>query len=165
VPFSWAAIILVWRRALKAAAFILTLMMVVFAIIAFSWLLPAATDLFSSQKWAEWYRESLGGRPTSVLVASKLNVRGMSFYTGEDSMAVVSGKAGRTFYTPHALSILASEEAFLNIPKRDYPVYGCLRHKELKFLRSILGGRFQIEMIRENPQLALVRISRKDGAL
>jgi hypothetical protein len=140
-------------------------MMAGFAVVAFAWLLPAASDLFSSQKWAEWYRAGLEGRPGSILVASKLNVRGMCFYTDEEDMAVVSEKAGRTFYTPHALSILSDEDAFLGIPKKKYPIYGCVRPKELKFLRRILGARFKIEMMRENTQLALVRIHRTDGAL
>jgi 4-amino-4-deoxy-L-arabinose transferase-like glycosyltransferase len=127
VPISWTALVCVWRQAVKAAALILTVMMAGFAVVAFAWLLPAASDLFSSQKWAEWYRAGLEGRPGSILVASKLNVRGMCFYTDEEDMAVVSEKAGRTFYTPHALSILSDEDAFLGIPKKKYPIYGCVR--------------------------------------
>ncbi len=160
VPLSWAAFISLWRRHLRVMIACLTVMMAGFAVLAYSWMLPMVDVIFSSRKWVEWYNEDARSSGGTTIAASKIYVRGVSYYSGQSRAAVVSENGRRAFYTRHAIPIYSDQTAFLAIPQKEYPLFCFLKLKELNFLKRILDSRFRIEILHEHPTRVLIKLQR-----
>ena len=134
--------------------------MVFFSGISFGWLLPKADAAFSSRKDVASYERLVQPDNQNFLLASKLFVRGVSYYTGDKHIGVLIEDPKRAFYTKHAIPILSTREDLLKIGGHQFPVYCFLRQKELKLLRRIADSGFSISVLETNGQRCLVRLDR-----
>ena len=136
--------------------------MVFFSGISFSWLLPKADAAFSSRNDVASYEGRVRPDNQNFLLASKLFVRGVSYYTGDKNIGVLIEDPRRAFYTKHSVPIFSTLEDLQTIEKNKFPVYCFLRQKELKLLRRIIDARYSISVLETNGQRCLVRLDRAD---
>ena len=158
VPLSWAALICLWRRRARPAFFLIILASVVFTLVAFVLLLPKADSFFASDGYVKTYEKDAQGKAPRVFIAGKLLVRGVSFYSGNKKMAVLTDNPKGTFYTKHALPMISSSQDLLNLGLNNFPVYGFLRAKEYRFLKTIVVDPIQVTILEERPQRVIVRL-------
>lgn len=162
VPLCWFFLIQSYRRNYKSAFFSVLVAMVFFSGISFSWLLPKADAAFSSRNDVASYEGRVRPDNQNFLLASKLFVRGVSYYTGDKNIGVLIEDPRRAFYTKHSVPIFSTLEDLQTIEKNKFPVYCFLRQKELKLLRRIIDARYSISVLETNGQRCLVRLDRAD---
>ncbi len=165
VPLCWFFLIQAHKRNYKSAFFSVVAAMVFFSCIAFSWVLPKADAAFSSRNDVASYEGLVHPDNQNFLLASKLFVRGVSYYTGDPHVGVLIEDPKRAFYTKHAVPIFSTLEDLLKIDKEKFPVYCFLRQKELKLLKRIIDARFSTQVLETNGQRVLVRLDRIDSKI
>src|SRR3989344_2683865 len=158
VPLCWFSLIELCGRNYKSAFFSVVAAMVFFSGISFGWLLPKADAAFSSRKDVASYERLVQPDNQNFLLASKLFVRGVSYYTGVSPIGVLIEDPKRAFYTKHAIPLLSTREDLLKIGEHQFPVYCFLRQKELKLLRRIADSGFSITVLETSGQRCLVRL-------
>ncbi|MEI8345009.1 MAG: glycosyltransferase family 39 protein, partial [Candidatus Omnitrophota bacterium] len=89
VPLNWLALRCFLKKRFVSALTAVVVMVMAFAAIAFSAVLPAVDDAFSSRIEAGLYRRVAAGRP-GLIMASKLFVRGVCYYTGNEHVSVIA---------------------------------------------------------------------------
>ncbi len=158
VPLMWTALVLLWKKKVKPAFFLILAGSAVFSMIAFNILLPKADSFFASDGFVKIYEKDAAGKAPRVFIAGKLFVRGVSFYSGNKKMAVLTDNPRGVFYTKHALPMISSTQDLINLGEANYPVYCFLRAKEFRFLKTIVNDQFKITMLEDKPQRALARL-------
>ena len=129
------------------------------SMITFSLVLPALDPMFSSRASALFFQENYHVQHHSPMLAAKLYVRGVSYYTGHDEMGVLTGNPKRTFYTKHAVKMFSNAEDLAAIDNKYFPIYCFLRPKDFRFLKEMSGHEFSIEILKEGPNRVLARIN------
>ena len=158
--FSWIAAGLFFARYYRAALAWMGISMVFFSALSFSSVLPAVEDIFSSKKSAQDYREFVRGSPSALILASKLFVRGISYYTGDPNVGVFSDRPSGGFYTPHPIRVISDKNQLAAILPGEFPVYLLIREKEVKKLREITGSEYSVSVLENNPSRCWVRLER-----
>lgn len=158
IPLCWFSLMESRRRNYKSAFFSMVAAMVFFSSISFGWLLPKADAAFSSRNAVASYEKLVHPDNQNFLLASKLFVRGVSYYTGDKHVGVLIEDPRRVFYTKHAIPIFSTLEDLLEIDEHQFPTYCFLRQKELKLLRRIVDSRFSISVLETNGQRCLARL-------
>jgi Dolichyl-phosphate-mannose-protein mannosyltransferase len=164
VPLFWTALFL-----MKIKKYRLSFAMAVAAVLcgtalAFGWLLPAADETFSCKKVAAEYQNLFHPGPDSFILASKLFVRGISYYTGDKNVGVFAEDPRKVFYTAHPIPILSTRDDFLKISQASFPVYCILRPKELEALKRTLRGSFTLSLLKADSQRVFARLDRAPSA-
>ncbi len=159
VPFSWASLFLLWKRRVNEAFVCMLSMAVAAHFFLYGWIFPAIDPALSSKQAVAFYKKVEPAFRTRFVLASKLFVRGVSYYTDNPDVGVLSEKK-KVFYTSHPVPIISSLDDLMSLPAGHYPVFCFLRHKELKFLKSISEGRFVVEVVHDEAERSLVRLSR-----
>ncbi len=160
VPFCWMSLIHCRRKRYQAAFFSVIISMIFFSSLSFGWLLPAADAAFSSRNAVASYEKLVRPDNQNFLLASKLFVRGVSYYTDDEQVGVLIEDPRRVFYTSHAIPVFSTLEDILKIDRTKFPVYCFLRQKELKLLKRIIDARFSAQVLETNGQRVLVRLDR-----
>ena len=160
VSGSWAALFLFWTRRYRVALSAMTLSVVVLTGISFAWLLPASGKAFSSKDWAAAHSEFVKRHPSSLMLASKLFVRGISFYANDPRVGVFSDKSSGGFYTPHPIRVISDAEQLAAIAPDQFPVYFLIRDKELKRLNNLIGSEYRLTLMETSPSRLWVRLER-----
>ncbi len=160
VPLGALGFYFLCRRRLDRAFASLVVMSVLFSALAFGWMMPKAGNAFSSKYWSKDYARLLEEGPAPLFMTSKLFVRGMTFYTGSDKIAVFSGQPRGGFYTPHPIRIVSDSGDLLEMGKEEFPVYLLLRGKEFGRLVEKLEPVFSVSVMKATSQRILVRLDR-----
>ena len=160
LPMGWIAVYYLWKRKGKAAFIAIGLVSLLFSWIAFGSLLPNADAIFASRDFVEIYRKDSQGERPGMLIGSKLYVRGVSFYTSNKNMAVLTENPSGTFYTNHSIPMLSTTQDLEKLDAKNFPVYCFLRKKEYDVLKKIVTPHFKITELDNHPQRALLRLDR-----
>ncbi|OIO39071.1 MAG: hypothetical protein AUJ71_01545 [Candidatus Omnitrophica bacterium CG1_02_49_16] len=160
VPFCWMSIYQMRKKNYKQAFLSVMAGIVCFSVFSFGWLLPKADAAFSSRSAVSLYEHLIKPDHKNFLLASKLFVRGVSYYAADEAVGVLIEDPKGAFYTPHNIPLLSSLDDLLKIEKAKYPVYCFLRNKELEFLRKITDARFSISVVQTDGPRSLVRLDR-----
>jgi len=130
--------------------------------VAFGWLLPKLDNVYSSRGHVALYQKlSLDSRK-HFLLASKLYVRGVSFYSEQPSVGVLVEDPRDAFYTRHPIPLLSSREQLLRIEKTQFPIYCFLRQKELDWLKKIAGSPLTVSVLATDGRRTLVKLEQAD---
>ena len=159
-PLSWLALFFIFRKKIKQAFFLILAMVAVFSLISFGSLLPAADPVFASRVMVKKYERFSNGAKPGLFLASKLFVRGISFYTGNRNVAVLTDDPKGTFYTKHSIPMIATPEDLSKIDAGLFPVYCFFRLKEYNYLKKIVPGDLKITLLDEGDQRVLARLDR-----
>ena len=160
IPLGLGALILAWRRSYRLAWTAVVVMTVAFGLIAFGWLLPKAEAAFTSKPTVASYESLVRPTDTNFLLASKLFVRGVSFYTGDKNVGVLAENPNGIFYTQHPIPIISTREDLAAIKQENFPVYCFLRQKEFKHLKKIVDETYSITVLRSDSHRVMVKLDR-----
>lgn len=160
IPLGFCSFFCLLRRKYRRAFFCIAAASVCLTVVAFGWLLPSAEGEFSSKQQAAAYLKLNGSNSRGFLLAGKLTVRGVCYYTGNDHIGVLADDPRGLFYTKHPVPILSTREDLLNIQPSDFPVYCFLRPKEFDFLKTLVDERFHVDVIESNAERILARMDR-----
>ncbi len=130
--------------------------------VAFGWLLPKLDNRFSSKEDVAFYQRLSSNSEKRFLLASKLYVRGVSFYSGQSWVGVLIEDPRDAFYTQHPIPLLFSREDLLRIDKGQFPVYCFLRQKEFNWLKNIAGSPLNVSVLATHTRRMLVKLERMD---
>lgn len=151
------------RKGRLAAALGVTAgMSAVFSLAAFGWIMPMTERFFSSRAIVNDFRRDGLDPSAGTLLASKMSVRGVSYYADNPHMAVVTGNPQKTFYTPHPIPMISRAQDLDRIPREHYPLYGILRPKEVRHLKEISQGRYALKVLDANSQRSIIRLERHE---
>ena len=160
LPLSWLALALFWKRRYASSFISMAAGIVCLITVSFGWLLPQAGSVFSSKKWAEDYARLVRHQPDPLILASKLFIRGISYYTGDPNVAVFSDRPSGGFYTPHPIRVVSNIGELSSIHQDQFPIYCLLRQKEVRTLKEMIGPSFSVSILEGSPQRAWVRLDR-----
>lgn len=154
MPFALALVFFVRRRgrlAFGTAAAGAAIASAVF----FGSVMPAASDYLSSERAVAAWRAASAAEAATPLLASKMFVRGVSYYARREDMGVVAEFPDKTFYTKHPLPFFSSAADFEDL---ELPVYCFLRPKEIRLLEERLDGRYELAVLGHFAERSLVRL-------
>ncbi len=157
---AWGAVYFLWRRKPNISFFLITAFSVAFSILSFGFLLPAVDSLFASRDFVRTFERDAAGQEGRFFIASKLYVRGVSFYSGNKRMGVLTDDPKGTFYTRHPIPMISTTDDLLRLTDDDFPAYCFLRKKEYDFLKTIVNNRFTMKVLDDRPQRVLLRLDR-----
>lgn len=157
-----AAYALFMNRKLRASLAVTAGLSAAFSLAAFGWIMPMVERYFSSRPMIEDFEHDGFDPAKGTLLASKISVRGVSYYAGNPSVAVVTSNPRKAFYTPHPIPTVASAGDLDKISPGHYPVYGILRAKEIRLLGELAGPRYGLRVLDANAQRSIVRIERRE---
>ena len=158
IPLSWAALYFFFEKSMPTAYFSIITAVTIFSGLSFGWMMPEAGQAFSSKRWAQDYGHLGSGAPNGLFLASKMFVRGMTFYSGLKNVGVFSGQPKGGFYTPHPIPIFSAAKDFLKLKKGEFPVYFLIRKKELRHLREGLEPGFSVSVLEQSPLRILAKL-------
>lgn len=144
IPLLWASFYLLCKKKYQTAFSVAILAMIFLSMLSFGWLLPKIEDMISSKKWAKGYEKYSAAQPGAELLTSKMFLRGMSFYSENPRVGVLSGQPDAGFYTPHPIDVISDAEGLSRMTDSGAPVYLLLREKEWKFLNNLDQGRYSL---------------------
>ncbi len=157
VPLCWVSFYLFCQKKYGWAFGGMVLSMLFLSTLSFGWLLPQIETVISSKKWAEKYKK-FSKQSSAYLLASKMFVRGFSFYTGNPDISVFSGKFDGDFYTAPPIQIVSDARGLSLMATAGVPIYLLLRKKEWNFLKTIVDGRYSLFILEDTPQQMWVRL-------
>jgi 4-amino-4-deoxy-L-arabinose transferase-like glycosyltransferase len=158
IPMSWCSLYFLFKRRASLAISTMLVMTAMFSCAAFGWMMPKAGSAYSSKRWARDWQRVTESHPGSMFLASKMFVRGMTFYTRADGLGVFSTNPDGGFYTPHPIRIISDTKEFQKMPKKEFPVYFLIRGKELKHLMNGLPKDMSVHVMKAASQRILVRL-------
>ena len=132
----------------------------VFSIISFGFLLPKVDSFFASRDIVTSYEKDAAGVKPGLFIAGKMFVRGVSYYSGNKNMAVLTDDPKGAFYTRHSIPMISSTEDLLRTDVGSFPAYCFLRKKDYDFLKTIVDSHFKVTVLEGRPEKTLVRLDR-----
>ncbi len=158
IPASILALAFFWKAKLGPAFVSMAFGAACFALIAFGWMMPKAQNTYSSKNWVGVYDKLASAEPGSLFLASKMFVRGLTFYTGAQNIGVYSQQPKGGFYTPHAIRMVTDTSQFGQMETKEFPVYLLLRRKEWKNLKQNIASDFSVTVLEDTVQRMLVKL-------
>ena len=158
IPLSWLGLFFFWSKKLPVALATMLVAILSFSSLSFGFMMPAAGAAFSSKGWAEDYGHLMNRFPDSLFLASKMFVRGMTYYTGSKNMGVFSGELKGGFYTAHPIAIFSDADELMRLGRQNFPIYLLIRQKELRHLREGLEPGFTVSILEQSPGRTLARL-------
>ncbi len=158
VPSSWIALVLFWKGKLLPALLSMAFGTICFVLIAFGWMMPSAQSTYSSKGWAGEYDKLTSVEPDALFLASKMFVRGLTFYTGAGNIGVFSQQPKGGFYTLHPIRIVTDVKEFWSMRADNFPVYFLIRRKEWKHLNQNLDPSYKLSILVDTVQRMLVKL-------
>ena len=157
LPF-WYALFEAFRRNYTRAFLIVLVSITISSGFVFSWLLPSVQEMVSSKDEAALYNSAVTPGKINLILASKMYVRGASYYTGNGNVAVLTDSPNGPFYTKHDIPLIWSPEKLAEVDKNMFPVYCFIKTKDLDLLKNVTDHKFSITPLRENAHRTLVRL-------
>ena len=133
---------------------------VAFSIVSFGFLLPQVDVFFASRDIVKTYEKDAAGQKMGLFICGKLFVRGVSYYSGNQHMAVLTDDPKGSFYTKHSIPMISSAEDLRSLGQADFPAYCFLRKKEYDFLKTITGNHFKITVLDGREERTLARLDK-----
>ncbi len=158
LPLSAAALVLFFRRRWFKALSSIALGAALFSLLAFGWMMPAAQNTYSSKNWAQEYDRLTSSAPGSLFLASKMYVRGLTYYTGAGGIGVFSQQPKGGFYTPHPIRIITDVGELKNLDRNKFPIYFLVRRKDWKHLKQNLDSSYSISIIKDTLQKMILKL-------
>jgi 4-amino-4-deoxy-L-arabinose transferase-like glycosyltransferase len=158
IPSSLIALALLWKGKLLPALMSMAFGTICFVLIAFGWMMPLAQTTYSSKGWAGEYDKLISAEPNALFLASKMFVRGLTFYTGAENIGVFSQQPRGGFYTLHPIRMVTDVKEFWSMDPDDLPVYFMIRRKEWKHLNQNLDPSYKLSILKDTVQRMLVKL-------
>lgn len=156
LPAFWTSLWLAWRGRIAGLFAWLTAAVLILSTTAFTFLLPASDRVFSSRQVTR-IDAPLGSGGT-FLLASKMYVRGVAYYTGNSNAGVLAEHPDKVFYTRHPIVFVSNADELADLVSRHEAVYGFLRPKDLRLLEAIADARVRVFVLRHEPERVFVRV-------
>ena len=160
IPFSWASLYFAFKRKFQRAFTCVIAAMTGSAIFIFGWLFPAADLSFASKEDVKTVEKLMKPGETPLLLADRLFVRGVCYYSGSQNVGVLTDNPDKMFYTKHDVRTISKLEDFLALDKNRFPIYGFLKPKGLRLLDKIIDYRFSYHTLRSGKNRVLIRLDR-----
>ncbi len=158
IPSSLTALVLFWKGKLQPALLTMALGTICFVLIAFGWMMPSAQTAYSSKGWAGEVDKLISTEPRALFFASKMFVRGLTYYTGAGNIGVFSQQPKGGFYTLHPIRIVTDVKEFWKMSSDEFPVYFLIRRKEWKHLKQNLDPSYKLSILTDTVQRMLVKL-------
>lgn len=160
IPISFLAVYFFWRNKLEAAFFCAVAGTSIFALIAFGWMLPAANGVYTSIEIPALYKKEAGQKGNELILASKIYVRGTSYYLDHDKVGLFTENPNRAFYTKHPIPVVSTLEDLDRVTQDGRPLYCFFKEKELDWLRRAIDKRFTVTILDRRPDRVFLRVDR-----
>lgn len=160
VPCSVAGFVCLMKKKFRMSFGFVAASMFFFSFFVFGWLMPNVDGAFASRAEARLYDRLTAAEKPGLLLTSKLTVRGVAYYTGNERVAILAEDPRGLFYTPHPVPVYSNTGDLLGIDREAFPVYCFLRNKEWGLLKTITAGHFVLSVVDATAGRVLVRLDR-----
>jgi len=160
IPLSWGALYCFSRRKLKTAFAAAVVLAICFSCVSFGLFLPSVEKIYSSKGMASLYKKAPLSRKHPPILASKLFVRGVSYYTGGGPVALFVEDPKRAFFTRHPIPAFSSLEDLQKIEKEGFPVYCVLKEREMRFLERMAEEPYAYKVLQKDADKFFVKLER-----
>ncbi len=162
---SWAFLFNVHKKKYRAAFYCVIAEIVISACLIFGWLLPRCETEFSSRQDVILLEKTKLPSSSPLILADRLFVRGISYYSGSNNVSVLTDDPESAFYTKHPILMFSTADDLLKIDKNSFPVYCFLKPKGLRLLEKIADKRFSISTLHSGSNKVFLRLDRTDAFL
>lgn len=129
--------------------------------LAFGTLLPAADPVFTSKTLCEFYAKHFPSYKNNLLICEKIFVRGVTFYTGNANVGVLTTDPQKVFYTKHPIKFFSEGKNFEAIADSDFPVFCFLRERNLGRVKGLAGSQISVTTCYSDAGKILLKLDRK----